>query len=153
MNTKERMSIQGPGNRMLTIRRPYSLFSQLMDDFYDDILMPGISREGYVMAPRVDLIDKDNYFVLEAELPGMDKKDLDIEICEDSVVIKGEKKMNQEHKEGKYYYRESTYGKFMRQVQLPDKINTEQVKANYENGMLKLELPKAESTKSRKIEL
>ncbi len=150
---RNRLSIQKPSNRITSVRRPYSLFSQIMDDFFDEMVFPEVPQEGIMAAPKIDLIDKENHFVLQAEIPGIDKKDIEIELLEDSITIKGEKRLNNEQKEGKYYYRESSYGKFMRQIPFPEKVNTEQAKACYENGLLKIELPKSEISKARKLEL
>ncbi len=152
MNNREKLSIQRQGSPVLAVRRPFSLFSHLMDEFFDEVVLPG-SNETFGIQPKIDLIDKENHFVVQAELPGVDKKDLEIDLNEDSLILKGEKKMCNEHKEGKYYYRESSYGKFMRQIPFPEKVNTEQAKASFDNGILKIELPKAELIKTRKLEL
>lgn len=153
MNMRNRLSIQKPSNRITSIRRPYSLFSQIMDDFFDEMVFPDMNQEGFMAAPKIDLVDKDSHFILQAEIPGIDKKDIEIELLDDGITIKGEKKISNEQKEGKFYYRESSCGKFVRQIPFPEKVNTDQAKASYENGLLKIELPKSETSKARKLEL
>jgi len=149
--TQRNVSLEGPNKRFL-VRRPSSLFNLWMDDLLEDFL-PGNFMNAVFITPRVDILDQGDYFELCAELPGMEKKDIDVEINENLIVIKGEKKMNQEINEEKYFHREMTYGKILREITLPEKINQEKVKATYENGLLKITLPKADRVKASKIEL
>jgi len=83
----------------------------------------------------------------------MQKKDIDVEVLEDRIVLNGERKTSEEHKEENYYHKETNYGKIHREIGLPEKINAELVVASYEEGMLKVELPKAVATKAKKITL
>jgi HSP20 family protein len=68
-------------------------------------------------------------------------------------VIKGEKRLSQEMNEEKFFHREMSYGKIMREITVPEKVNQEKAKATYENGLLKITLPKADRAKTSKIEL
>lgn len=150
MNQRE-VNLEGPNKRVM-IRRPSTLFNLWMDDFLEDFF-PGSFQNSSFIVPRIDVLDKGDRYELHAELPGLDKKDIEIEIHENTVLLKGEKKVSQEQNEEKYYRREMTYGKIMREITVPEKIDQEKAKAVYENGILKLVLPKAEMVKSRKLEL
>ena len=151
MPNNNEVSLERPKGRIL-LRRPYSIFNTMMDDFMDDFFSNRVANQPFI-SPKVNLIDKGDKFLLEAELPGMQKNDIDIEIQDDFVTIKGERKTTEEHKEEHYYHKETTFGKIHREIGLPEKINTDQAKAVYENGILKMELPKSEATKAKKITL
>lgn len=135
------------------VRHPFSSFSNLMDVVFDNFMTESTGENESYITPKIDIIEQDNKFIVETELPGIEKKDLNIEVGDDYLSIKGEKKLTEEKKEQNYYFRETRYGKFSREIPLPNKINTTEVKAFLENGILKIELPKIEETKTRKIEL
>ena len=77
------------------------------------------AREGFSMAPVINSYTKDKMFCVEAELPGVDKDDLDVNIEGDMLTLRGERKANKETKEEDYYIRESRYGSFMRKLSVP----------------------------------
>lgn len=106
-------------------------------------------------SPQVDLVDNKKEFTIRADVPGLDKDDFDITINAEVVTIKGERKVGEESSDEDecYYCRESSYGSFERTIALPDKIITDEVRANLKNGVLTLNLPKAEPTGSVKIEV
>ena len=97
------------------------------------------------------MIDRDNEIVIKAEVPGMIKDLLDVQVHGNQVYISGKKEEIQSQEEGKYIYRERRYGEFSRTVQLPVDVDASQTKAAYKEGVLELVLPKAESAKRRKI--
>ncbi len=150
MNQRE-VSLEGPNKRVM-IRRPSTLFNLWMDDFLEDFIPSHFQHSSYIV-PRIDVMDKGDRYELHAELPGLDKKEIEVEIHENTVLVKGEKKISQEQNEEKYCHREMAYGKMMREITVPEKIDQEKAKASYENGILKLILPKTDTVKSRKIEL
>ena len=154
MADKEDLRIARTGGRRLP-QRIIPSFSSLMDDFFEDFFStePFLSTRERVLSPRVDIIDKANEFLVKAEIPGIDKKDLDIEIGDDYITLRGEKKEAEEHKEEDYYYKESFHGKFLREIALPEKVKSDAAKATYENGILKISIPKAEESKAKKIEV
>lgn len=154
MADKEDLRIARTGGRRLP-QRVIPSFSSLMDDFFDDFFNtePFLSTKERVLSPRVDIIDKHNEFLVKAEIPGVDKKDLDIEIGDDYITLRGEKKEAEEHKEEDYYYKESFHGKFLREISLPEKVKSDAAKATYENGILKISIPKAEESKAKKIQV
>ncbi len=103
--------------------------------------------------PRVDVYEKDNKIVIEAEIPGAKKEDIEVKIRDNAVVIKGEVKKEEEKKEENYYRSERFYGVFERVIPLPAEVKAEEAKASFENGILKLEIPKATAEKEVKIEV
>jgi len=151
MPDKDEVSIERPVRRLL-VRRPNTFFSPFFDDFMDEFLNNRLIKSSFI-SPKINLINKGDKFLLEAELPGMEKKDIEVEIQDDRITIKGERKTSEEHKEENYYHKETTYGKILREIDLPEKINTETASAHYENGVLKLELPKSVATKVKKLTL
>ncbi|NPA53881.1 MAG: Hsp20/alpha crystallin family protein [Aquificae bacterium] len=109
--------------------------------------------QAQVWAPRVDVYEKDNKIIIEAEIPGAKKEDIEVIIKDNAVVIKGEVKKEEEKKEGNFYKSERFYGVFERVIPLPAEVKPEEAKATFENGILKLEIPKATSEKEVKIEV
>ena len=103
--------------------------------------------------PTVNVIDRDSEIVVRAELPGVEKKDLDVTLSEDAVTIKGSTRKEEKEENGDYYRREISEGTFSRTVALPAAINTETAKASFKDGMLELTLPKVAQAKKRSIQV
>lgn len=103
--------------------------------------------------PTVDVVDRDNEIVVRAELPGVEKKDLDVTLSDDAVTIKGSTRKDVKEEKGDYYRREISEGTFSRTVALPATINTETAKASFKDGLLELTLPKVERAKKRSIKV
>ena len=94
------------------------------------------------MAPRIDISDSDKELVITAEMPGLDEKDFEVTLAGDLLTIKGEKKTENEDRNGNAYYVERRFGSFSRSVRLPFEAGDEQVAANYDRGVLTLRVPK-----------
>lgn len=108
---------------------------------------PFWERYGGEFSPRIDAIEHDKEFIVKVELPGMEEKDIDLKLTEDSLIIKGEKKLEKEE----YYFMERSYGSFIRTIPLPSRIETGKVEAKFHNGILTITLPKTpESIKETK---
>jgi len=103
--------------------------------------------------PSVDVIDKKDKIIVKAEVPGVEKEDIEVSITEDSLTIKGETKKEKEVKEEDYYCCERSYGSFSRSVGLPVKVQTDKIKANLKDGVLEVELPKVEAEKPKEIKV
>lgn len=104
-------------------------------------------------SPRVDIFDDGENFVLSAELPGVGREDLDIDVKDNRLTIKGEKKLeNKTEKEG-YLRVERSYGLFERSFFLDDNIDRENIQAEYKDGVLHLTLPRKQDEPSKKIEV
>ncbi len=110
---------------------------------------------GLDWVPSVDVKEKKDKILVKAEIPGMNKEDVNISLEDDTLVIKGEKR-HEEKKEDKdegYYYRECSYGSFQRAINLPSKVKDDKIDASYKDGVLTVTLPKAEETKTKQIEI
>jgi HSP20 family protein len=102
----------------------------------------------------LDLSETAETLVVEASLPGFDADDVDVSIVGNTLTIKGEKRQEEEKEEkGKYHLRERRYGAFQRTITLPVDVDADATEAVFENGELKLTLPKAEEAKRKRIEL
>ena len=104
-------------------------------------------------APAIEMFEKDDKFVVRAELPGIKREEIDISVSDDTLTIKGERKSKNEVEEEDYYCREHSYGSFFRSIALPSDINTEKIEASYESGVLEVSLPKAAEAKPKKISI
>ncbi|NIN01155.1 MAG: Hsp20 family protein [candidate division Zixibacteria bacterium] len=104
-------------------------------------------------APSLDVSETKDSIVVNAEVPGIDPKDIDISLTNDVLTIKGEKKHEQEEKEENYHRIERSYGSFSRSTRLPREVQSDKIKASYKNGVLKITLPKSEEAKEIKIKV
>lgn len=109
---------------------------------------------GDLWAPDIDVYQKDDQLVIKADLPGLHKDEVSVEITDDSVMIEGERKAeHQEEREG-FFRSERSYGSFCRVIPLPEGAMTDQAKANFHDGVLEVTLPAPpQATKGRKIEI
>lgn len=103
--------------------------------------------------PRVDIFENKDNLVLEAELPGMTQDDFDLSFENNILTLKGERKFEKKTDEGSYHRVERSYGNFTRSFTLPQTVTAEGAKADFENGILRVTLPKREEVKARKIEI
>jgi HSP20 family protein len=101
--------------------------------------------------PAVDMFDDDDKIVIKAELPGLDKKDISVDIKNRVLTLSGERNYDNEVKEENYYRRERATGRFKRSFHLPADINADQIKADFKDGVLKVEIPKPEEQKPKQI--
>ena len=103
--------------------------------------------------PKVDVIERDDEVVVKAELPGIDKKDLDVSVTENSVTIKGTTSHEEKEEKGDYYRCEISRGAYARTVALPSYVDADKAKASFKDGVLELKLPKVEKAKRHSIEI
>lgn len=102
--------------------------------------------------PSVDMIDKKDKILIKAELPGVNKEDIDVSVTDHTVTIRGTTSSDEEEEKGSYYRHEISTGSYERVLAIPGNVDTSKVKAKFRNGMLKLTLPKTEkATDSTKI--
>jgi HSP20 family protein len=107
--------------------------------------------EGWV--PKMDVIDRDEEVLLRAEVPGVEKKDLEISLTDDSVTLKGQTRHEEKEEKGHYFRSEVSRGTFSRTVSLPAEVDTDKAKAEFKEGILELRMPKLQTSKRRTIKL
>jgi HSP20 family protein len=101
--------------------------------------------------PPIEMIDKKDKYVLKAEVPGICADDIDVSIVGNNLIVRGEKRAETETKEEDYYYKERSYGSFYRSIPLPSEVDEQKIEANYEDGVLEIEIPKAVKATPKKI--
>jgi HSP20 family protein len=104
-------------------------------------------------APAVDIYETENELVLKADLPDINEKDLDVRVENNMLTITGERKFEEKVKEEDFLRVERTYGSFSRSFGLPNTVNTEAIKAEYKNGVLRVELPKRAESKPKQVKI
>lgn len=129
---------------------PWSMmrrFSEDVDRFFGGSRDAG---ETGVWSPSIEVREKDNSLVVSADLPGLTKEDVKVEVNEDGLCIQGERKQHHEEKREGYYRSERSYGTFSRIIPLPEGANAEQAKANFKDGVLEVTVPIPESARRRR---
>jgi HSP20 family protein len=143
---------------MLPIRwdpfRELSTFRRDIDDLFRRSFGISGGEAGEVFSPIMNAYVKGNEYCIEAEIPGVDKKDLDVSVEGNVLTLRGERKMSKETKEEDYYLKESQYGSFLRRLTLPEEVNTENIHASYDSGVLKITMPiEKKAIAGRKVEI
>ncbi len=103
--------------------------------------------------PAIDIIDRPEAIVVKAELPGVEKDNVDISLHDNALTISGKIEREKEEKKENFYYSERSYASYSRTVDLPCKVNSDKVTAGLKNGILTINLPKAEEVKTKKIKV
>lgn len=104
-----------------------------------------------IRMPSLDVYEEKDSVVVKAELPGMKKEDVEVNLAGETLTIKGEKKEDKEVKEDDYYRRERSYGSFLRTVALPSEVKSDEIKASFKDGVLEIRMPKTEEAKKKSI--
>jgi len=128
-----------------------------MNRMFEDVFS-GRAEEGKELttstwAPAVDIFETEKELVLTAEIPGVDEKDVEIKIEDNTLSLKGERKFEKETKEENYHRIERSYGSFYRAFTLPNSIDPEKIQATHENGVLKITMPKRDELQPRKVKI
>ena len=173
-NFKKKATIESPSKgEHAIVKRPirepelFIGFDTIFDEFrrsFDDLMTPFLPMRTYlprtfgipIRAPLVDVIDEDNQYVIKTELPGFNKNDVDIELNKDTMVLKAEKKSEEEEKSKNYLHRERFYTSCERTVNFPEEVDPSKVEGTMDNGVLELKIPKKEpkpEEKMRKVQL
>jgi HSP20 family protein len=140
--------------------RALQRFADDIDRMFDDVgrrwasIPPWRERMTADMwAPQIELFQKDNELVVRADLPGMKREDVAVEVTEDAVTIQGERRHESEEEREGLYRSERMYGSFYRVIPLPEGAITEQAKANFRDGVLEITMPVPPKSKGRRIEI
>lgn len=126
-------------------------FREIEDLFGDDFFgfFPGMRKH----APAADVYQTDENVVVEMQIPHVDPQNVDIEVEDNVLTVSGGEEEIREEKDKNYYRREIRHGAFHRSIQLPVRVKGEKAEADYSKGILKITLPKAEESKSKRIEI
>ncbi len=128
-----------------------------MNRLFEDVFTSARGEEKDIISsswtPAVDIYEDENQLVLTAEVPGIDEKDIEIKLEDNTLSIQGERKMEKETKEENYHRIERAYGSFYRSFTLPNYIDQDKIQAEHENGILKITMPKKPELKPRKVKI
>jgi HSP20 family protein len=133
-----------PVREMMTLR-------EAMDQLFNDAFTRPVSMSGGSVIPAIDVYQNNDAVVVKAALPGLKADDVQISVTADVLTLRGEFKREDEQKDATYHIREQRYGSFERSIMLPSDVQTDKSKADFENGILTITLPKAESVKPKAI--
>jgi HSP20 family protein len=147
-------------------RRELDVFDE-MDRMFDTLLHRGwlrpfrefwpewgrLEERIELSAPRVDLIDREEEILVRAEVPGVEKKDLHVDLSGQLLTIRGERRHEEKEEKGEYFRSEISRGTFSRTIRVPEDVELDKVKAEFKDGMLEIHLPKTHKTERRHIEV
>jgi len=126
----------------------------LFGRFFRGLTLPRGEAEPLGWSPAIDVLDRKDEMVLQADLPGLTEKDIEITVQDGVLTVRGQRKEEKETKEGEEYYCcERWSGSFSRTLTLPPGINADKVSASFKNGVLEVHLPKAKEAEGKKIEI
>ena len=130
-------------------------FTNTIDSIFNKFFEGEEESSVYRFDPAMDVEEKGKAFKLTAELPGMDKKDVNISIKDDVLTISGEKKEEKKKEESDYYRSERVFGKFQRSFRLPEIVEEDKIAAEFKDGILHVTIPKSKETvtKEKQIEI
>lgn len=139
---------------------PLAEFDRMFEHFFDRNWLrpllwerPLLERLGALepRMPKVDVVDRDGEVVVRAEVPGVERKDLDVTLTENTVTIKGETRRESREEKENYFRSEISHGSFLRTVGLPCEVDADKAKARFSDGVLELTLPKLRQSTRRRI--
>jgi len=125
--------------------------NRLFEDFFHPTVFSGEDTALWNWQPNADIYETDDHFVVTADLPGVDKKDISVDVKDRVLILSGERSSEKEEKDKHYHHKERIYGKFERSFTLPADVDPEKVKAEYKDGILKIEIPKPAERKPKQI--
>jgi HSP20 family protein len=127
--------------------------NMLFGDFFGNTLRRADEVGTMRWAPPVDIMEVNNHYELSADLPGLKKEDIKVEIHDNVLTLRGEKKIEEDKKDKNYRLNERYYGEFIRTFTLPENVEKDGIEAEFKDGVLKLTIPKAEKAKPKQIEV
>lgn len=143
------------GRERSAIRREFNPFSLLQQEI--DRLFDGFSRaaspQPAMALPSMDISETEKAIEITAELPGLEEKDVQLNVVDNVLTIRGEKRNEREEKDKEYHLIERTYGSFARSVELPSGVKADDIKAEISKGVLKVTVPKPAASQVKKIEV
>ena len=148
-----------PIGRDRNVARSDNAFMSLqheIDRLFDDFTrgFPALSTGGTAeLLPKLDVTETDKQIEITAELPGLEEKDVQVNLADNVLTIRGEKKAGKEEKDKAYRLVECSYGSFVRSLELPDGVNADAIKASIDKGVLKVTVPKPAPAQVKKIDV
>lgn len=145
-----------PIGRDRSVASPFMSLQREIDRLFEDFSrgFPTIAGNGAIaLMPSMDVTETDKEIEITAELPGLEEKDVQINIADNILTIRGEKKAEKEQKDKNYRLVERSYGSFERTLELPEGVNADAIKANISKGLLKVTVPKPAPAQAKKIEV
>ncbi len=125
--------------------------NSIFDDFFYPGRKPAHPQRSWGWNPVVDIYEDEQNIYVKAEIPGVDKESIFVDVKDRVLTLKGERTYDNEVKEDQYYRRESTCGSFERAFTLPEAVSADDIKAEYKDGVLKITVPKPEERKPKQI--
>ena len=148
-----------PRRPFMTLPRWERDMERMMEDFFGKRMRPWWperwfrSEEMEPTSPAVDFYEEKDDIVVKAELPGIDKNNIEVNLTDRALTIRGEKRKEEEVKEKNYYRSECSYGSFVRTLELPTDVHADKVKATFKDGILEVRLPKTEEAEKKEIKV
>jgi HSP20 family protein len=159
-----------PTASLMQAWRPFEALRRDVDRLFEDFPMnpfrlplrrpafdiePFWSAESWVAQPAIDLVERDNAFELTAEMPGLDEKNIEVNVANGVLTVKGHKEEDKVEKKQDFHLRERRFGSFVRSVRVPETVDADKIEAGFKNGVLKVTLPKKPEAQKpvRKIEV
>lgn len=127
--------------------------NRMFDQFFRGWDFSGLSQESGTWMPSIDLAETDTAITVKAEVPGIEPKEINISIQDNTLIIKGEKKEKTEEKGKNYYRMERSYGSFARSIDLPASVDADKITAECKNGVLEIVMQKKEEAKPKQISI
>ncbi len=141
----------------LTVSKPRVPFGALacnIDRMFDDMFTCRPTAESEMgWAPRADVHENDNAFVVQLDLPGVEKDNVKVKFEDDTLVVSGERKHESNADEKNFHRVERSHGSFTRSISVPKDVDSEKISASFKNGVLEITLPKTDEVKSKEIEI
>ena len=145
---------------MLPTLIPSNLYRELatwhrdIDDLFRQFFNGGEGENAQPLmnwSPRMEVFEKDDQYIVRADLPGVNPEEVELSVFNDTLVLKGERKRSQETKKDNYHYNETAYGRFERRLALPSGIEPDKVAAKFEHGVLEVTIPLPASATGKKV--
>ncbi len=142
------------------IDHPFYSLQRDMNSLFDNFFRGfDISPRGFYesdlggFSPSIDVKENEKEFIIKAEIPGVEEKDVEVTVSNDSVTIRGEKKEEKEDKDKNYYYMERSYGSFHRIIPLAAEVESGRAQARFKNGVIDIKIPKSQNAQSRGVKI
>jgi HSP20 family protein len=146
-----------PRRRSKAVWNPFREMEEMEQMMNENFGRPSMWRrvpeDEYIWAPAIEMFEKNNNYILRLEIPGVRPEDVDITLTGETLTVKGERKAPEDIQDEAYQVCEMCYGSFTRSISLPEPVDSANIKATFENGILDIRIPKAEEARPRQIKI